>query len=118
VRRELEAFVVRVGVVPDSALADGRHVEEAVDEVASKVEAERALDDRVAVRAEAAERLARGEAEVADDGLVGRVGAAPVAGPAGLVAVAVGVVAAEENAGLVAVGDAVVPGQELGDARC
>jgi hypothetical protein len=57
-------------------------VQHAVQQVGRPEGVERRLHDRVAQPAHRVEPAALGERQVADDGLLGRVGAAPVAGPA------------------------------------
>lgn len=115
---ELEGLGVVLGVVLDGALGDEGHVEDAVEEVGGPEGVELGVGDVVAQAADGSQGAADLKGERADDGLLGGVGAAPVARPAGLgCAVAVRVVAAEGHAVLVGVDDAVVPADGGGGGR-
>ena len=94
-----------VVVVLDDTLTKLRKVENTVKKVRSPESVGGAVGDVVSEHAHGGKRPADLVGQVADDSLGSRVGAAPVTGPALLVAVTVNVVAAEEDARLVAVGN-------------
>jgi len=122
------------GVVLDDALADLGDVEETVEKIGCPVEVGRTVGDVVTEHAHALQRAAELVRQVADDGLGGCVFTTPVTGPScsksvislhGIAksihtwqaAVAVDVVAAEEDARLVAVNDLGEPAERLAGGR-
>lgn len=113
VNGELEAVLVVVGVVLHDALAHAGHVEEAVDQIRRKVEAQRALRDSIAVPAHAIESLARLVGERADDGFFGRVLSAPVAAPAIQCTISIRVVATEFVSTTITVYELLEPSREI-----
>lgn len=92
-------------VVLDDTLTNRGKVEKTVQKVRSPEGVGGAVGDVVSEHAHGGKRPTDLVGQVADDSLGSRVGAAPVTGPTLLVAVAVNVVAAEEDARLVAVGN-------------
>jgi hypothetical protein len=85
------------------------HMEEPVDKIGGKEDVGGRGGNLVAQRTHLRQRAADTVRHLADNGLLGGILAAPVSGPSGLVAVAVNVVAAEENARFVPVEELVEP---------
>lgn len=79
---ELEALIIRVGVVAYDALAHLVRVEKTVNQVTSEVESCGVRGDVVAVAAHSRQRHLDRVGKLADHGLIGTVLAAPVASPA------------------------------------
>jgi hypothetical protein len=78
---EFESFGVVLGEVVDDALADGRDVEDAVQEIGGPECVELGLGDGVAETADGVEVATDLEGERADDGFSGGVVTSPVASP-------------------------------------
>lgn len=84
-----------------------------MDEIGGKENVGGRGGNLVAQRTHLRQRAADTVRHLADNGFLGGILAAPVSGPSGLVAVAVNVVAAEENAGFVPVEELVEPTNDL-----
>lgn len=107
---EFDGLGVVFGEVVDDTLADGRNVEDAVEEISGPEGVELGLGDGVAETADGVEAAADLEGARADDGLGGGVVTSPVASPLILgSAVLVGVIATEQHACLVGVDNTIIP---------
>lgn len=78
----LERIIVTIDIVVDDALADGRDVEDAVEQVSGPEGVELGAGDSVAKTAHGVKATANLEGEITDDGLGGGIGSTPVASPA------------------------------------
>lgn len=99
--------------VVNDQLRDLWHMEEPVDEIGGKEDVGGRGGNLVAQRTHLRQWAADTVRHLADNGFLGGILATPVSGPSGLVAVAVNVIAAEENAGFVPVEELVEPTNDL-----